>query len=375
MRDLFWGGDRLMSGAVEDRSSPILQSLPIDPYVASSLLQKAIRRGDAHLAERAAVTLFRQRGTAVWRRLLVIAFEDVGIGSRAALVQSTAICTDPHLRSEMPGDETAARLVARLLAEAPKDRSADHLISAASCHPDLRELRQRVAAQSLAQRLDLVMDATAPLPLRAVGAWRSSGLRWGRERPAGRSDLQSLMAAFRLLGAPSDLVLAANRAARRSREPIVIMAPLLWLAASKTARPHIVKLPVPGAPVIDDVPMYAFDKHTAIGKNAIHRFARENADVRRVLMASAPESNAKDAACMAAFYADAAPVSQRFEWIGSAELEALGVEADMRSAGSPAAGVRPILTVVRAHLDHLNAIRARSFAAGRHFGAAGDQSA
>ena len=35
--------------------------LAIDPWVASSLLQKAIRRGDVDLAERAALTLSRHR--------------------------------------------------------------------------------------------------------------------------------------------------------------------------------------------------------------------------------------------------------------------------------------------------------------------------
>jgi hypothetical protein len=36
--------------------------LAIDPWVAASLLQKAIRRGDVDLAERAAFTLSRHRG-------------------------------------------------------------------------------------------------------------------------------------------------------------------------------------------------------------------------------------------------------------------------------------------------------------------------
>ncbi len=36
--------------------------LAIDPWVASSLLQKAIRRGDVDVAERAAFTLARHRG-------------------------------------------------------------------------------------------------------------------------------------------------------------------------------------------------------------------------------------------------------------------------------------------------------------------------
>ena len=105
--------------------------LVTDPWVASSLLQKAIRRGDADLAERAAVSLYRRRGRGIWRRLCVIAFEDVGVGSVEAVVETIAIGTDPALRID--GDEPALRHVARILALASKDRSPDYLTSC-TCH-------------------------------------------------------------------------------------------------------------------------------------------------------------------------------------------------------------------------------------------------
>jgi hypothetical protein len=64
----------------------------------------------------------------------------------------------------------------------------------------------------------------------------------------------------------------------------------------------------------------------SLGKAAIHRLVRESEAVRDVVAAFVPEYRAKEAACMAAFYADASPVSRRFEWDGSTELEALGTE-------------------------------------------------
>jgi hypothetical protein len=368
MRDLLSGVDQSASCDLRAPSSPIPSPLQVDPYVASSLLQKAIRRGDADLAVRAAITLFRLRGAGIWRRFLVIAFEDVGVGSVDALIKSTAACTDPYWRASVGGDERVLCSVARLLAEAPKDRSPDHLIGAAWSHPSFEEVRHMVGERRLAQRLDLVADASLPLPLRAIAAWYSSGLEWGRERRVGHGDLPGLMSAFRLLGVPSDLVLATRHAATRTREPIVLMTPLLWIAASGTAKPHVVECPVPAAPVVGGVPLYTFDKHTAIGKDAIHRLARESEAVRGVLAAFVPEYRAKDVASIAAFYADAAPVSRRFDWDGSAELEALGVENDMLRAGSPWVGIKPILAVVRDNLDHLNAIRAKLFCPARRSG-------
>ena len=78
---------------------PDLSPLPIDPWLASSLLQKAIRRGEADVAARAALTLFRLRRAAIWRRFMVIAFEDVGAASIDALVVAVRAAIDPGWRA------------------------------------------------------------------------------------------------------------------------------------------------------------------------------------------------------------------------------------------------------------------------------------
>jgi hypothetical protein len=72
--------------------------LAINPWVASSLLQKAIRRADTDLAARAAFTLSKYRGQGIWRRLIVIAFEDVGVGSVDTLLQTIRACMSAEWR-------------------------------------------------------------------------------------------------------------------------------------------------------------------------------------------------------------------------------------------------------------------------------------
>ena len=48
----------------------------------------------AEIARRAAFTFVHLKGAAVWRRLMVIAFEDVGIGSVDALATTIAAAGD-----------------------------------------------------------------------------------------------------------------------------------------------------------------------------------------------------------------------------------------------------------------------------------------
>ena len=45
-----------------------IEPLVADQWVVISLLQKSIRRGEVATAQRAAFTLFAQKGSAIWRR-------------------------------------------------------------------------------------------------------------------------------------------------------------------------------------------------------------------------------------------------------------------------------------------------------------------
>jgi hypothetical protein len=365
MSDLFDGEPVTISIAELPPPTNDLTPLLIDPWVASSLLQKAIRRGEADVAASAGLTLFRLRRAAIWRRFMVIAFEDVGAASIDALLVAVRAATDPSWRASIGSDERVIPYIARLLAAAPKDRSADHLICCARSYTPWEDARRMAGSRSIKRRLDLVAETEQPLHVRAIAAWYSSGIEWDDERRVGKGDLSGLTAVFRSIGVPDGLALATRYAATSTREPIAIMVPLIWLEAFKEEHPAIRDCPVPSSPVVRGVPLYALDKHTAVGKTAIHQFARENRAVRDTLAEYVPDYRAPDAACMATFYADAAPVSRRLDWSQSTALETIGVDNDLRSTRVSPDGVRPILEVVRANLDHLNEIRARLFGARR----------
>lgn len=365
MRGVFSTARQHLEQAVAASPQPNSQPLAADKWIVASTLQKAIRRGDADLAERAALTYLGMQGASVWRRLQVIAFEDVGAGSADALVMTVAASLDAPWRDKTGGNARVAATIARMLADAPKDRCADYLICAAKDHPSLEEARAMSGTSSLPERLAIVADASLPLPVRAVAAWYASGVEWGDENRVGKGDLSGLLATFRALGVPDALASATGFAATRTREPICIMVPLIWLAAFEGELPGLVDVPVPPAPQVSSVPLYALDKHTRLGKQAIHLFARENAPVRTCLEEFVPEHRHREAACLAAFYADAAPVARRLDWSQADTLEALGTESDLLLAGAAPEGIAPLLATVRANLGHLNDIRTRLFTQAR----------
>jgi hypothetical protein len=106
-----------------DREPPIVEPLIADQWVVKSLLQKSIRRGEVDIAQRAALTFLAQKGSAIWRRFIVIAFEDIGAGSVDVVAQTVAASTDTSWRKQSGGDDVVASHLARLLAEAPKSRA------------------------------------------------------------------------------------------------------------------------------------------------------------------------------------------------------------------------------------------------------------
>jgi len=175
-----------------------------------------------------------QKGSAIWRRFIVIAFEDVGAGSVDVVAQTVAASADSSWRKQSGGDAVVAFHLARLLAEAPKSRSAEHLITSSDQHPSLEQERRVVSASPIADNLAAVADKSNSLTHRALAAWCVSGIGWAREKQPS-TDLAALLRSFRQLGVPEELVAATGIAATRSGEPITLMVPLIWLVADLTA--------------------------------------------------------------------------------------------------------------------------------------------
>jgi MgsA AAA+ ATPase C terminal len=336
-----------------------IQPLPCDRWLASSALQKAIRRGEVILAQRAARTLCDADRRSLWRRLLVIAFEDVGVGSIEAIGEVASLAASAAMRRHAGGEEAAVLLACRLLAEAPKDRSADLLMTAVMQHPGLEGLREHCQSLSRDGRLDIVADGAKPLTERAVAAWFSCGLGAPGARRVGAGDIAGLMGAYSQLRVPARLIDATEVGARQTRSPLVLLVPLLGFAAAKGAT-SLLEHPLPPSALHAGAPLYALDMHTRLGREAIRRFGDENAAIARFVRTRAPRIRNDAALRLATFYADSARVGRRLMWAQSQELERFGIAADFHAVGVAAGIGAALITLVGENLAHLDAIRIRT---------------
>ena len=144
----------------------------------------------------------------------------------------------------------------------------------------------------------------------------------------------------------------------RTREPITAMIPLLWLLVDNGQVLSIQDCPVPTSPVVRDIPLYALDMHTRLGGEAIRRLTKKNDVVRSCLDQYVPQNRWREAAYVAAFHVDAAPVGRRLIWDQSWQVEQFGVERDPTFGGVKPEGVDPLIQAILDNLEHL--IRLRS---------------
>ncbi|MEP9373855.1 hypothetical protein [Mesorhizobium sp. KR1-2] len=247
-------------------------------------MQKAIRRGNETAALAATSFLLAGHGDRFWRRLTVIALEDVGIANLDAVRDVLLASTRKTWRAEHGGDwDIAAALVQRLCA-AMKCRDACELLVAADLHP--RWKRQRTAFLDLTQHqlCEIVTDPARHLAERTLAAWLVAGTKRfpAYALPEVEGSFATLLDVYRHLGTPEHVLEVARLGSTRTQEGHPLTTPLVWLAASTgpvTASPE--KLSEPA--LIRGWPDYAFDMHTRLGRRALTLFA-ERCTVLQVLM-------------------------------------------------------------------------------------------
>jgi len=288
--------------------------------------------------------------------LCVIAVEDIGIADIGLLQDVAVIGTDKHLRSVLGSDAELIDDLCRRMALATKDRSADYLYSAATMLECASAERSALALSSLDHLVEIASEPGLPLIRRAVAVLLACTQQRGAELVILPDRSEQLLDAISVKH--MQLHDAILRLARSRMYPFCLLLPLIWSRWSyDRCEPQIVEDALPVPEFVDRVPLYTFDKHTALGSQAIARFARQNGPTAATLKQWVPEHRRRDVAAIAAFYADAAPVARRLEWSTGSELSQIGTFADMVDAGCEPDGVQTVLNCARENLPHLNQLR------------------
>lgn len=325
--------------------------LHCDPWVASSLLQKSIRRDLPDLAAQAAAKYAAIRGRDVWRRLVTIAYEDVGCGDLEVVNRLVALASDPAEIKRCGGHVAAASQVARELALAPKDRSADYLLSV--LRAPFGRYRASAAGGVTGNELHWLSEVAASWAELGVGSW-----------PKAYWSPPPLDAMARAIGDLSDPVVIepACVAARFTRYPFVLLIPML-AARAKLAQRTIRRDRVPCAGEVLGIPLFGLDVHTRVGRRAVRELPKHSRAVRALLARNAPDRVWYDASANAVFHAESALVGSHLDWELGRELRAGGISADFMALGISRDPGLQLIAAVKDDLPTLNHLRQELFLA------------
>lgn len=252
------------------------QPLDCDRWIARSALQKTIRRGEVELAQRALANLFTHDPATVWRHLIIICVEDVGVANVDLLVQIVAAKRDKMWRRQMGGDWHVMASLVRLMAESNHCQAACDLLLKVMNDPTLDQAKADVLDSDTEQWTSVIADMDKAVEERAVGALAMGGcLAEGQTGadPGGVFDVMAEMGHF------SHVVETSRAAWKISRNPMCLLLPLVWQMFTHDDRHRISSDPMPAIHMIGDVPGYALDQFTRTGNQISRAYLNEDEEL------------------------------------------------------------------------------------------------
>lgn len=259
----------------------IQDPLPCDRWIARSVLQKAIRRGEAELALRALANLYQHDSYAVWRHLTIICLEDIGIGNIDLLAQIVAAKSDRKWRVIMGGDWAVFAALVGSMAASVHCQAACDLLLRVTNDPVLEAAKGNLIDRDADELSEVIADDSQPLLDRAMTVLAMSGqLLKGQQK----GDIEG---AFDLLAAeidPRDICVSVCRSAWKiSRNPMALLLPLVWQLWMECDHSDVVDDPISIDRSSAIVPGYALDQFTRVGNRVSRAYLSEDERLRELL--------------------------------------------------------------------------------------------
>lgn len=316
----------------QDRASNSDEPAPFvgaDVWLLASTLQKAIRRGDLSVARRAGYQLLSLDRRRLWRRVAIVALEDIGVANIDAAITMIAVATSMKRRKAIGGELLALEFVLAEACKAAKDRSGDHLISVITHEPVSAPERVILQGASRSALLARMVTSSVPLVSRIRAALVADERHaLDRSRPGGDAVIGDVFEVLEELAVPSFLLSACKAYARQESDPLPVIVPMLWLERRVLVDTlGEIRRVTPPVDLIDELPDYAFDPiHTRLGKRAVELWLR--------CYLSKPSWSARQVA-MALWHHEAAACDQTLAWAEGENLRIRAERADLLSCGVP----------------------------------------
>lgn len=330
-------------------------------YRRISAMQKYIRRGNAEEATAVALGLhFAGYGDHVWKRLAVIASEDIGLADPYATCLVLHMCAYKTWRVQFEPAQSI-RAACSLLSNAVKSRDLTDFTVwlAMNCQYPPQHLINELKPTPV---LDALADQDRPIDERLWAWWAI----FGNMKTV--SDKSKRLQAYELTGTPALIAHLAERTKMVASEELGVPGQIIWSMmadpeGSIGAVPD--RFPPESDPLVAGCPASAYDKHTWEGKASLKYFVKACEPVRSFLdELDIPKSDVDpqlkqrmDIVGRAVFYTEGGVLDRKVAFQGSQELYDQVLYDKLALSGVGQEETEELLELVHSRLDELTGYR------------------
>lgn len=272
--EILW--EEVEKGVLESRlpAFQIEQLYTADKWLTTSALQKCIRRGQRDLAERYARSGIRIDADHTFRRLAIIALEDLGLGNLKLIAATLAILGNKRRRRRI-GEERLAAYLAMQMSSSIKSRLACDMLSLVEYDPKTTKTAEPLSKFDAAALSQIALNKEAGLTKQVISLWFLHGTARLRSQQlvsvvgAGWRRLLELLITQR---APLIFHYIVRMGISRCRDSLAIPYVVLAKFAERSPLVQTVRSDIPRPELIGAYPTFAYDMHTRIGRRAIKEF-------------------------------------------------------------------------------------------------------
>lgn len=324
-----------------------------------SCWQKSIRRGRRQEAIGSALGLFHLSPDYVWRRLRVIALEDVGVANLPLVASVLAVGGRAVARRKF-GEEKLLAGVSALLSASHKSRTACDLLSLAMASPEIDAFRGALGRRPPRDWARAVNNVELPWWQRVACLQLIHGNSEdvdGQRRRLTAHQPDALDQILDYLGVPESL----RYSARKGRSTYGLNTTLILAHVICRNREQTISndsISVESEQCVRGVPAYAFCMYTKAGRAANRLFMESDTAARETLRRSGAKK-ASTAFGYALFQVEGAALAGRVSSVSASEVQRQADAQELLSFGIHSEHHEELRQLAASGIGRLNAFRLR----------------
>lgn len=255
-----------------------IQPMPFDKHLMKSAMQKAIRRNNVELAGRAALTLWRLDRQALWRRLAIIAVEDLAMGNIDLALDVMVVAQTPAAWRKSVGDAALGVYLAQRMARSVKTRYLTELYLYTDLSKQAAKARTWAETASFKELVSILHDPTKEAYQQALALFGVFGSRSFGTKNFQRSggDVTAAIKTVKEMAVPKEILSVCAATLGTPHFLLAMLLPVGWLEMQREAKNLVVRKEAPvSSPVCKGLPTCAVDGlYTRTGIDSIKRLKK-----------------------------------------------------------------------------------------------------